>query len=740
MSEEPLAHKNQQPSSPPDAEYDSIYATVAETAQGRRFLEEHARRSRPSETEVSLAALERMQMAMRSEGGSERLNLLLVEVAEMAEAIAQARAEIVAIKPPHSDGPFDATEELDAIVQTTEGATSRILAAAEQVQELAWLLRENRAGEDVAEQLNAQATEIYTACSFQDLTGQRTRKVMHVLRTLEDRINTIVGTWNKEKASEQAETDDPGVTDSLAQADVDVVMQPEATVEAEDRQDATLEDINRFMLALEPLMTLHQAAAAERDAEEKDAKILSAGPMKETRPELSVADVVMQEAEDAQGMAEWVVESATPAEAAVETAMPELPTQDVAAGAELEAPVAVMEADAEPPMAEWIEEAPAEMQAASAPMEMTPPSSVDEPQRAQAVETAAPKPEAEPAWMVLQRLQTTQELPQPESEAEAELSGAVVADDPVVAAAPPPPPEQVIELPAPSPTVVPERAEAAQPLTIPSVAPPQDELMARLIALLPPAELNFPKAPAKVADPLTEHAAALAATKIELRPQGEDVHSVIAAAAGPEIAPLAAENPLALAPQQPEATEPPVAETPIAAELPPAPEPQAVETAPLPEAVETPSAAVTAPTEGISTATDFDPDEFLFADETPHDALKPATPSETRPEEPGPADFLLEPAPQEAAPPPVTLVSMSPFDNLPPSDRQAPTEEAAQSDPLPAMEWKSGSFPDPALVTPQVVSASALSPLAARLAARAPHDPLAPLRALSDDEKIALFS
>ncbi len=53
------------------------------------------------------------------------------------------------------------------------------------------------------------------------------------------------------------------------------------------------------------------------------------------------------------------------------------------------------------------------------------------------------------------------------------------------------------------------------------------------------------------------------------------------------------------------------------------------------------------------------------------------------------------------------------------------------------MEWEGGTFPDPALVTPQTGQPTEAEPQPAE---RTPYDPLAPLRALSDEQKIALFS
>ncbi len=87
-----------------------------------------------------------------------------------------------------------------AIVQATEKATSDILACAERIQEMAWTLREQGVESEVCDLLDANATEVYTACSFQDITGQRTRKVIGVLRYLEDRINAMIGIWGLDGA------------------------------------------------------------------------------------------------------------------------------------------------------------------------------------------------------------------------------------------------------------------------------------------------------------------------------------------------------------------------------------------------------------------------------------------------------------------------------------------------------------------------------------------------------------
>src|SRR5262249_41997307 len=224
-----------------EADYDAIEAAVVETVRGRWFLAEYARRNRTADTTMLLAALDRIEASMRGEGSVQAVDRVRFDLVEMARAISRTKSEIAAIKPDADQhGQFgEATEELDSIVQATESATSDILAAAEQVQEIAWTLREQGYEAEVCDLLDSKATDVYTACSFQDITGQRTRKVITVLRYLESRINAMINIWGLDgaMAAEAAETarvradaallNGPALPgQGLDQTDVDVVMGP----------------------------------------------------------------------------------------------------------------------------------------------------------------------------------------------------------------------------------------------------------------------------------------------------------------------------------------------------------------------------------------------------------------------------------------------------------------------------------------------------------------------------------
>src|SRR5204863_5617028 len=232
-----------------DADYEAIEGAVMETARGRWFLAEYARRNRNADTTMLLKALDRIEAAMRGERSIEPVERIRFDLVEMSKAIARTKTEIAAMKPDADHhGKFgEASEELDSVVQQTEAATSDILACAERIQEMAWTLREQGIDGAVCDLLDAKATEVYTACSFQDLTGQRTRKVIGVMQYLEDRINAMIAIWGLDGAlaAEAAETRavetgkallngpaKPG--HGLDQADVDMVMGPAAAASREE--------------------------------------------------------------------------------------------------------------------------------------------------------------------------------------------------------------------------------------------------------------------------------------------------------------------------------------------------------------------------------------------------------------------------------------------------------------------------------------------------------------------------
>ncbi|BBE74739.1 protein phosphatase CheZ [Oharaeibacter diazotrophicus] len=187
-----------------EADYQAIEAAVMETEKGRWFLAEYARRNRNADTAQVLDAVAGLKRILKRERRPDADRIRL-DIAEMKDAIERTKLEIAQIKLDGSEGSrFDrASNELDAIVEQTEAATGDILSAAEKIQEIAWTMREAGVEEAVCAEVETLTTTIYMACSFQDLTGQRTQKVVHVLRYLEHRIDSMISIWGMDESEVQ---------------------------------------------------------------------------------------------------------------------------------------------------------------------------------------------------------------------------------------------------------------------------------------------------------------------------------------------------------------------------------------------------------------------------------------------------------------------------------------------------------------------------------------------------------
>ncbi len=184
-----------------DKTFEALKDAVMRSPRGRWFLEEYARRNRVADTQMILDRLDKVTVAGGGPANDQRIEYLHSELRQMAAQIVETRQEIAAIKP--SEGGNNrimaATEELDAIISSTERATAEILTHAEKIQELAEKMREDGVDEETCEYLEQQVTQIFMACSFQDITGQRTTKVVNVLRYLEARINGMIRIWGEER-------------------------------------------------------------------------------------------------------------------------------------------------------------------------------------------------------------------------------------------------------------------------------------------------------------------------------------------------------------------------------------------------------------------------------------------------------------------------------------------------------------------------------------------------------------
>ncbi len=118
--------------------------------------------------------------------------------------IRRVRQEIAAIyRPANGDHKFDSmTDQLDAIVGTTEDATNTIMEAMENNDEILARLREGITDSDqlaCLDRIAANGNAVFEACSFQDITGQRVSKVVKSVTFVEERIDALIGIWGKDE-------------------------------------------------------------------------------------------------------------------------------------------------------------------------------------------------------------------------------------------------------------------------------------------------------------------------------------------------------------------------------------------------------------------------------------------------------------------------------------------------------------------------------------------------------------
>lgn len=87
--------------------------------------------------------------------------------------------------PLQADGMTRIADELDAVTAGTAQATQKILAAAEEIDQLADNLSaalKGRLEQELAQDISDSILRIFEACNFQDLIGQRVAKVMKTLK------------------------------------------------------------------------------------------------------------------------------------------------------------------------------------------------------------------------------------------------------------------------------------------------------------------------------------------------------------------------------------------------------------------------------------------------------------------------------------------------------------------------------------------------------------------------------
>lgn len=180
-----------------NVQFEALEQAVRETSRGRAFLDEFAKRVRASDTDRILTAVSDLKNTLTETVTTPNVDVLRRELETMAASIAQTRREIASIRPegPGNNRIVKATEELDFVVKSSERATSEILTSAERILDIVGELKSRGVQDPLCDELDMHGTNLMTACSFQDLTGQRMSKVVNTLRYLEIRVNSMIEIW-----------------------------------------------------------------------------------------------------------------------------------------------------------------------------------------------------------------------------------------------------------------------------------------------------------------------------------------------------------------------------------------------------------------------------------------------------------------------------------------------------------------------------------------------------------------
>ena len=130
----------------------------------------------------------------------EQCEKLKVELDLIYDAINRTKREIAVLHGTSFSGEEMAkvNGELGAVVGGTEEATQQILEAAEAIdQSASALMKVNSPDQQklLSEEIQERVVSIFEACNFQDLTGQRIKKVMTTMKFIENHITVMMDIW-----------------------------------------------------------------------------------------------------------------------------------------------------------------------------------------------------------------------------------------------------------------------------------------------------------------------------------------------------------------------------------------------------------------------------------------------------------------------------------------------------------------------------------------------------------------
>ena len=124
------------------------------------------------------------------------------ELDVMKDAITRTKAELANLHRTEYSGKGmrRAADELDAVVDSTERATTQLLGAIEEIESHAAMLNATTLPPGMKPHVDVIMERVitaYEACNFQDLTGQRINKIVGVMKFIEEHLDRLITTWSE---------------------------------------------------------------------------------------------------------------------------------------------------------------------------------------------------------------------------------------------------------------------------------------------------------------------------------------------------------------------------------------------------------------------------------------------------------------------------------------------------------------------------------------------------------------
>lgn len=152
---------------------------------------------------------------------------------QIMDKISETRDDMQLLNTKEDVDPLSSAEnELKLVVKATEDATNRIMEAAETI-----MTADPQDPATYHTTVESNIMEIFEACSFQDITGQRINRVVETLDFVDYRIHKIANFLGIENEKERRDFDETAFLERLQRKDDLILHGPQDDAEAVSQND-----------------------------------------------------------------------------------------------------------------------------------------------------------------------------------------------------------------------------------------------------------------------------------------------------------------------------------------------------------------------------------------------------------------------------------------------------------------------------------------------------------------------